>query len=135
MKTPQGLRNLVGMAPRGFGCPLRASALPGRGLEVDVGGASAEPGRGLGPGRGAGRGLGRAWAGPGAWAGCWAGPGAWSEPGAWSLEEALGGQLVGPREKPVHFLSPQGWEGGLAEAFSGVSRFQDSEKLQVTGRG
>lgn len=105
MKTPQGLRNLVGVAPSGFGCPLRASALPGRGLEVDVGGASAGPGRGLGPG------------------------------GAWGLEEALGGQLIGPREKPVHFLSPQGWEGGLAEGFSGVSRFQDSEKQQVTGHG
>ena len=41
---PQELRNLVGVAPSGFGCPLCASAPPGRGLEVDKGGGFAEPG-------------------------------------------------------------------------------------------
>ena len=40
----QELRNLVGVAPSGFGCPLCASAPPGRGLEVDKGGGFAEPG-------------------------------------------------------------------------------------------
>lgn len=130
---PQELRNLVGVAPSGFGRPLCASAPPGRGLEVDMGGGFAEPGAWRGPGRG----LGRAWGMQGAWA-VWAGPGGgpgrslagvgpggrgWAGPqqnlgGAWSLEEVLGGQLAGPMEKPVHFLSPQGWEGGLAEKFS-----------------
>lgn len=70
--APRTQKNLVGVAPSGFGVPATPQLSQGGAWRWMWAGASAGPGRGLGPGQGC-------WAGPGAWRKRWVG--SWVAPG------------------------------------------------------